>query len=64
MINTELVPFTSYLLAAMAVAAVLVVGILAALSTQAVAQAVTGGRTNRASADALSAAWGRASHQH
>jgi len=64
MINTDLVPFTSYLLAAMALAAVLVVGILATLSTQAVAQVVASRRTNRASADALSAAWGRASHQH
>jgi len=61
--STEFIPFTSYLLAAMAVAAVLVVGILGALSAQAAAQVVTDWRTRSAKTAELRAAWGRVSHQ-
>ena len=61
--SIEFVPFVSYLLAAMAVAGVLVVGILAALAVESVVVA-RGVRAERDQARAsLAVALGRVSHQ-
>jgi type II secretory pathway pseudopilin PulG len=61
--STDFIPFVSYLLAALAVAGVLVVGILAAVVVDSVVtarQATTQRDEVRAS---LAAAFGRVSHQ-